>query len=368
MEEAATLKAPIQSGGSILSFDRHCIIGRSQAILQTFKLLEKVLDNSSTVLILGESGTGKELVARAIHSNSLRKENPFIVVNCSAIPEELLESELFGHEKGSFTGAIRTRVGKFEQAHLGTIFLDEIGDMSPALQVKLLRLLQEQEFERVGSNKTTRVDVRVISATHRDLEKAIQKERFREDLFYRLNVIPITMPPLRNRISDLPELTDHFIKKFNRIRKRKIQGIAPGTMDHLKSYSWPGNIRELEHLVERMVVLKGEGVIEEEDLPPKFSNGKVKDEQLDQDLRLVGGEEEKIPSKGDFQNGNFTSPTLPAEGLDLKKAVDGFERSLILQALDRSDWVKNRAAQLLGMNRTTLVEKLKKKGIDGRPE
>jgi transcriptional regulator with GAF, ATPase, and Fis domain len=366
MEEVATLKPPTQSGGSILSFDRHSIIGRSQAILQTFQLLEKVLDNSSTVLILGESGTGKELVARAIHANSFRKDHPFIVVNCSAIPEELLESELFGHEKGSFTGAIRTRVGKFEQAHQGTVFLDEIGDMSPSLQVKLLRLLQEQEFERVGGNKTTKVDVRVIAATHRDLEKAIQKERFREDLFYRLNVIPITMPPLRDRISDLPELADYFIKKFNRIRKRKIQGVSPSAMNHLKSYSWPGNIRELEHLVERLVVLKGEGLIEEEDLPPKFYNGKIKDEQLDRDLLLVGGGEEKIPSRQEDRNGDFLNPTLPAEGLDLKKAVDEFERALILQALSRSDGVKNRAAQLLGMNRTTLVEKLKKKGMDGR--
>src|SRR3989338_1844496 len=233
------------------------IVGESEKIKGVLSLVEKILDDDSTILILGESGTGKELIAKAIHYNGKRADRPLIPVNCGAIPEELLESELFGHEKGSFTGAIRTRIGKFELANSGTIFLDEIGDMSPALQVKMLRVLQEQEFERVGGMKSLKVNIRVIAATHRNLEKEVESNKFREDLFYRLNVIPISIPPLRERKSDIPILANHFLSKFNRIKNKNIERFSDDAMKCLIEYRWPGNVRELENSVERVVILKG---------------------------------------------------------------------------------------------------------------
>jgi DNA-binding NtrC family response regulator len=314
------------------------LVGTSSPMQQLFQLIEKVAGAESTVLILGESGTGKELVARAIHFNSHRAEKPMVPVNCGAIPESLLESELFGHERGAFTGAARTRIGRFELANGGTIFLDEVGDMSPALQVKLLRVLQEQRFERVGGTKSVQVDVRVIAATNRDLEEAIARGEFREDLYYRLSVIPLTLPPLRERKEDVPLLLQHFMDQFNRVRDRKLQGFSPSALHMLMHYHWPGNVRELENLVDRVVVLRGEGIVEPEDLPEKMRS-----------------------------TWTPVQPTatmeIPDEGFCLDVAVRDFERELISRALQKADGVKNKAAQLLGIKRTTLIEKLRRHSL-----
>jgi DNA-binding NtrC family response regulator len=299
-----------------------------------FEIIEKVSDSDSTVLIYGESGTGKELVARAIHYNSYRQDKPLIPINCGAIPGELLESELFGYEKGAFTGAVSSRIGRFELAHGGTVFLDEIGEMSPALQVKLLRVLQEREFERVGGTRTIKVDVRVIAATNRDLETMVANQQFREDLFYRLNVIPITVPPLRERQSDILFLVNHFINRFNAEKKRQLEGITPDALQVLYNYSWPGNVRELENMIERVAILKGSGMITCDDLPEKFTRT--------------------------FGNGTVPSLDVPDEGLDFDAVVQLFEKQLLTKALEKTQGVKSRAAELLHMNRTTLVEKVKK--------
>lgn len=310
------------------------LIGDSEVMQQIFRFIEKIAATNSTVLICGESGTGKELVAKALHYNSDRRNEPMVPVNCGAIPEDLLESELFGYEKGAFTGALKTRIGRFELANGGTIFLDEIGDMSPALQVKILRVLQEHEFERVGGVQSIKVDIRVIAATHRDLEKAVKQGTFREDLYYRLNVIPFTLPALRERRSDIPLLTNHFIEKFNVEKKQNIRGVSPEALTCLARYHWPGNVRELENLIERMVVLKGEGTIEQEDLPEK----------------LLGAE---------WSNA-LPSIDIPDGGISFNTAVGEFEKELILRALKKTNWIKNRAAKLLQLKRTTLVEKMKK--------
>ena len=310
------------------------LIGDSDIMQQVFQFIEKIATTDSTVIICGESGTGKELVARAIHYNSDRRNRPMVPVNCGAIPEDLLESELFGYEKGAFTGALKTRIGRFELADGGTVFLDEIGDMSPALQVKVLRVLQEHEFERVGGVKSIKVDIRVIAATHRDLEKAVKQSTFREDLYYRLNVIPVILPPLRERKSDIPLLTRHFIERFNRQKRQNIEGVSPEALKYLVRYHWPGNVRELENIIERLVILKGEGTIEQEDLPEK----------------LLGSEwADMLP---------FVD--IPENGISFNTAVSEFERELILRALNKTNWVKNRAARLLQLKRTTLVEKMKK--------
>jgi transcriptional regulator with GAF, ATPase, and Fis domain len=336
------------------------IIGESSKLMEVFATVHKLADTDSTVLILGESGTGKELFARSIHTNSPRRDNNFVVVNCGAIPTELLESELFGHEKGSFTGAIRSRIGKFELAHNGTIFLDEIGDMSPALQVKLLRILQEQKFERVGGNRVITTDVRVLAATHQDMKTAIKNGKFREDLFYRLNVIPLNLPPLRERKEDIPKLVEHFIKKFNKTKNRSVTGVDADAMKSVENYSWPGNVRELENICERLVVLKVEGMIEAGDLPPYITGDNSAEEQLKADMLLVGGNEVELAESGK-KSGPITE--IPETGINLKKVVEEYEMSLVLQALEKNNWVKNKAAGMLGLNRTTLVEKLKKRGI-----
>ena len=288
----------------------------------------------STVLITGESGTGKELIARSIHENSKRFDKPLIVINCGAIPGELLESELFGHEKGAFTGAHRTRIGRFELADEGTIFLDEIGDMSPNLQVKLLRVLQEQNFERVGSTKQIKVNIRIIAATNQDLNNLIKEESFREDLFYRLNVIPVKVAPLRQRKSDIPLLVSYFQKKLSERRGGGLKTFSDATMDALVSYNWPGNIRELENLMERLYVLADNDVIKVADLP------------------------ESIQSKEPTMFQHSLSPM--ESGLSFNDAVENYQKMIILKALDQTNWVKAKAAELLKMNRTTLVEKIKK--------
>ncbi len=313
------------------------IIGDSEEIQKVFETIEKVADTDSTILILGESGTGKELIAKAIHYNSSRREGPFVPVNCAAIPGELLESELFGHEKGAFTNAIRTRIGRFELANRGTLFLDEVGDMNPNLQSKLLRVLQERQFERIGGVKTIKTDIRVIAATHQDLKKAVKDEKFREDLYYRLNVIPIKIPPLRERKSDIPLLVHHFINQFSRSKKKKVTGITPEAMQRLFEYHWPGNVRELENTIERMVILSNNETLSFTDLPEKF--------QLPPE----------VDSPLEFE--------IPEMGISLDTAVNEFERRLILQALNKTGWVKNKAAQLLQMNRTTLIEKMKRQNL-----
>jgi two-component system, NtrC family, response regulator PilR len=313
------------------------MVGQSESIARVFDLIHKVADTDSTVLILGESGTGKELIAHAIHYNSARRDGPLIPVNCAAIPEELLESELFGHERGAFTHAVRARLGRFEQAHGGTIFLDEISEMSPNLQVKILRVLQDHSFERIGGVKTIRVDIRVIAATNRDLEALVAQNNFREDLYYRLNVIPITVPPLRDRAGDIPLLAQHFLAEFARKRKKPLKRFSPGAMDLLLRHSWPGNVRELQNLVERLITLTEPEVMDVADLPEKF--------------------------QGAFPSAPRVSEDFPAAGTDFNAALLALERRLILTALERSNGVKSRAARLLNLNRTTLLEKMKKQKI-----
>jgi len=312
------------------------IVSYSDGMKNVVEKIKKVAASDSTVAIYGESGTGKELIAQALHFNSDRKNGPLVTVNCGAIPEELLESELFGHEKGAFTGAIRSRTGRFELAHGGTIFLDEIGDMSPSLQVKVLRVIQEKQFERIGGMKTIDVDVRIITATNQDLEKAVAEKKFREDLFYRINVIPVHLPPLRERTVDIPVLTNHFLRSFNKIKKKNVEKLMPEAMDCLMRYQWPGNVRELQNLAEMLVVMKEYGSIGVDDLPDK--------------IRLNSGASEEITS--DIK--------IPDSGLDLNETICQFEKDLLQKALEESGGIKNRAAKLLKLNRTTLVEKLKR--------
>lgn len=318
------------------------IIGKSMEIQQVLDLATRVAESDATILIQGESGTGKELIARAIHQMSPRKNFPFIAINCGAIPSELLESELFGHMKGAFTGAIANRVGRFEMADGGILFLDEIGDMSPTLQVKILRALQERSFEPVGSTKSVHVNVQVIAATHINLEKAVQEGRFREDLFYRLNVIPIQVPSLRERKTDIPILIEHFLNQFSQRRKSQLLGFSADALESLSHYAWPGNIRELENLVERMSIIKGKGFVELKDLPDKYHS-------KSQLLTLAE------PTPPEYE--------LPTDGIDFNSAVDQFENNLIIKALEKTGWNRNQASLLLKLNRTTLVEKMKKKGI-----
>jgi DNA-binding NtrC family response regulator len=326
-------------------------IGDSSPMMNVFSVIEKVANTDSTILISGESGTGKELVARALHFNSNRAEKLFIPVNCGAIPAGLLESELFGHMKGSFTGAIANRPGRFQAADGGTLFLDEIGEMSPDLQVKLLRAIQYQCIEPVGSVKPLEIDARIIAATNVDLEKAVVDRRFREDLYYRLNVIPIVMPPLRERRGDIPLLISHFLAMYNSEKKCDVTISAEEVMNILMSYDWPGNVRELENLVQRLVVLKGKGNIEVKDLPVKFFSSKA-------------GLQSFVNTNGSYSNPmNFLNFELPEDGVDLKAMVNSFEDHLVKQALQRTNGNKNKASELLKMNRTTLVEKLKKKQI-----
>jgi len=314
------------------------VVGKSRAMREVFRLVERVADSDSTVLINGETGTGKGMVAKAIHTASYRKDKPFVAINCGAIPENLLESELFGHVKGAFTGATAAKVGKFEVANGGTIFLDEIGDMSHDLQVKVLKVLEEREFEAVGGNKSIKVDVRIIAATHRDLEEQVQKGNFREDLFYRLYVIPIQLPALAQRPIDIPLLTHYFLRKLNRDKNTQITGINQQAMALFAQYNWPGNVRELANMLERLAVIKGEGEIQVMDLPPKM----------------------RLDSGGETQFSSATCPELTSEGICLNTAVSEFEKNLIYQSLEQTDWVKNKAAKLLHVKRTTLVEKIKR--------
>jgi DNA-binding NtrC family response regulator len=321
------------------------LVGESPEMKRVFKTVEKVSASDSTVLITGESGTGKELIARAIHSNSPRAGQPMVTINCGAIPHELLESELFGHEKGAFTGAHRTRMGRFEMAAGGTIFLDEIGDMSPDLQVKLLRVLQEQSFERVGSTRSIQVDIRVIAATNKDLEASISEKTFREDLFYRLNVIPIQVPPLRKRKSDIPLLVNFFMNRMGGRRRedlRRMKSFTDEALQGLIAHDWPGNVRELENMMERLSVLVEGDVIELSDLPEHIC--------------------------GKEAPGGPPAAFALDSGLGFGDLVDQYQKALILDALKEANWVKAKAAERLKMNRTTLVEKIKKLKVEAPGE
>jgi DNA-binding NtrC family response regulator len=310
------------------------LIGRSPAMKRLFQLLETITATSSTVLVTGETGTGKEVVARAIHHNGPRRAHHFVALNCSAIPETLLEAELFGHVRGAFTGADRNRQGRLEQAHKGTLFLDEVGTMSMALQMKLLRALQEREFERVGDSHTIKVDVRVIAATNSDLTRMVAEGQFREDLYYRLNVIPVKLPPLRERREDIPLLAQHFLDKFCAGTRTPVT-ISQQAMRHLMSYLWPGNVRQLENAIERAVAFGiARGQIDVDDLPPELA--------------------------GDIVDPTPSAVALPEGGLDLEDVIGSIERELIQRALERTGGNKGQAARLLNLKRTTLVEKLKR--------
>jgi sigma-54 specific flagellar transcriptional regulator A len=331
------------------------LVGTSRAVQMVRKLIQQVANSEANVLILGESGTGKEVVARNLHYYSNRREKAFVPVNCGAIPGDLLESELFGHEKGAFTGAISARQGRFELAEKGTLFLDEIGDMSLNMQVKLLRVLQERTFERVGSNKSIEADVRIIAATHRDLEEAITENKFREDLFYRLNVFPIEMPPLRDRVEDIPLLVNELIRRIEHEKRGSVR-LSQGAILALCQYNWPGNVRELANLVERLAILYPFGVVDAGDLPEKFQT----DTMIPDSPRLS---EEMLGSVQPMQYHLEAEPRLPRDGLDLKEHLSNLEVGFIKQALDDANGVVAQAAKRLGMRRTTLVEKLRKYGL-----
>ena len=317
------------------------LVGQSEAMQKVFDVVRKVADSKSNVLICGESGTGKELVARAIHYNSARSVLPFVAVNCSAVPETLLESELFGHMKGSFTGAISNKAGLFEIANGGTIFLDEIGDTTPTIQVKLLRVIQEREFRRVGGNQDVKVDVRVVAATNKDLEQAVAEGSFREDLYYRLDVIPIRLPPLRMRTSDIPLLVNHFLERFSKESGKAKPVISPEAMHILLGHEWRGNVRELENLIERVVAFSMEGPVTDAEVRGWLHRPTTQSQQSAMPLDLT------------------------EEGLDLEGLINGIEKDLLLKALERSKWVKKKAARMLRLNTRSFRYRLEKYAIKG---
>ncbi|KAB1441714.1 sigma-54-dependent transcriptional regulator [Pseudodesulfovibrio senegalensis] len=315
------------------------IIARGKGMREVLEMVNRAAPSKSTVLVMGESGTGKELIARAIHDNSPRKSMPFVSVNCMALNPGVLESELFGHEKGSFTGATALRKGRFEQASKGTLFLDEIGELTPELQVKLLRVLQEHQIERVGGTETIDVDIRIVAATNKNLQEAVSKGEFREDLFYRLNVVSIFLPPLRERREDIPFLADHFLDQYSKENEKNFTGFTAAAMDYLSAYEWPGNVRQLENVIERCTVLGQNETIDTGDLPPE-----IKDE------------ESQFKSAVDL---------LPAR-LNLADTMDKIEAALVRRALVRAEFVQVKAAEMLGLSKSNLQYKLKKYGLLGK--
>ncbi len=352
--------------------------GNSTSMVHIRKMIAQVAESEATVLILGESGTGKEVVANALHDASLRNSKPFVPINCGAIPAELLESELFGHEKGAFTGALNARQGRFEMAEGGTLFLDEIGDMPLSMQVKLLRVLQERTFERVGGNKTLHCDVRVIAATHRHLEEEIKHNRFREDLFYRLNVFPIEMPPLKERTDDIPVLIEDLITRMAHANRGFVK-LTPNALATLMHYEWPGNVRELANLIERLAIIYPKALVDVDDLPEKFKQYRVESFHLETVIPSHEIREEEIKVRHEivenlagttasemrdlmrpYEYVPETNAQLPEEGIDLKEYLNTMELDLIRQALDECNGVVAHAAKRLNMRRTTLVEKLRK--------
>lgn len=374
-----------------MELNRNGIIGQSTSLVEVFKILDKVAPTDSTVLVTGESGTGKELLVRALHANSRRADCPFVPINCGAIPKELLESELFGHEKGAFTHAIRSRPGRFELADGGTIFLDEIGEMDLSLQVKILRVLQEKEIERVGGTGCKKVDVRIVAATNRDLESEVTAGRFREDLYYRLNVIPLHLPPLRERGMDILILAQCFLERFCQKKNRPLLRLGEDTARVLLAYGWPGNVRELENFMERLSILVDGDCVQVDDLPAKIrdnvgpldslpplpegalgTNAATPAPAAPAPAPQAAATAASLPPSGPV--GTAAAPAaggrqfvwpdlsvLEAQGINLKDFLEAVEFRLIDEALQRADGVKNQAAELLGIKRTTLIEKLKKK-------
>ncbi len=341
------------------------LVGNSRGIRQVRKQIEQVAGSDATVLILGESGTGKEVVARNVHYHSERRGKPFVPINCGAIPSELLESELFGHEKGAFTGAISTRQGRFELAEGGTLFLDEIGDMSVQMQVKLLRVLQERTFERVGSNKTIVSNVRIVAATHRNLEEAIVDGKFREDLYYRLNVFPIDMPPLRERVEDIPLLVNELVKRLEHEKRGSVR-LTQAAVLALCQHHWPGNVRELANMIERLVIMHPYGVVDAHDLPQKFQVEGTTDTSALTAAIQENAIYDATPAAASIDL--LDTPRLPQDGIDLKEHLSNLEYNLIKQALDDADGVVAHAANRLRLRRTTLVEKLRKYGLQRSDE
>jgi DNA-binding NtrC family response regulator len=318
------------------SFVFENIIGKSKAMKEIFGIVRQIADTKSTILVMGESGTGKELISRAIHYNSNRKNYPFVTINCAAIPETLIESELFGHEKGAFTNAIEKKLGRCEVAQQGTLFLDEIGELSLATQAKILRFLEEKEFNRVGGSKTIKVDVRLITATNKDLNQLIKKGAFREDLYYRINVVPIIVPPLRERREDIPSLLDHFIKKYNEEGNKRVQGVSKEALALMMNYEWPGNVRELENSIERVIALTSNEYIQPDELPIPLAN-----------ISKINGLRESILSGK----------------VSFLKAEEEFEKRIILDALKKTNYVQSHAAEMLGISRRILKYKMDKLGI-----
>lgn len=310
------------------------IVGKHPRMFEVYKMIGRVMDNKATVLILGETGTGKEVVARAIHFNGFLKDGPFIAIDCASLPQDLLESELFGHEKGAFTGAVAQKMGKFESADQGTLFLDEIGNLTGATQVKLLRFLQERKIERVGGTKPIELDVRIIAATNLDLEKTVQEGSFREDLYYRLNVVTMPLPPLRERRDDIPLLVEHFLQKFKSESKGKEKYVPPETMNLLMRYEWPGNVRELENVIERAAVLGKTESILVEDLPSRIQ-------------KVASGQELEVS----------------LDKIPFEQRVENFEKKLIIDVLEKTNWIQTKAAELLGTSRSIVKYKMKKYGI-----
>ena len=345
-----------KSGSSVLF---RSLVGISDSVAKVRELIEKVADSDANVLILGESGTGKEVVARTLHYHSGRNDKPFVPVNCGAIPPDLLESELFGHEKGAFTGAISARQGRFELANGGTLFLDEIGDMPLPMQVKLLRVIQERVFERVGSNKSIQTNVRIIAATHRTLENEISEGRFREDLYYRLNVFPIEMPSLAERAEDIPLLVEELIIRMENNKRGSVR-LTPAAIAVLQQYEWPGNVRELSNLIERLLIMFPNGLVDAHDLPEKYRQG-IDVVKPDVTNKTSARAAQELGSH--IVNPPSAQETLPPEGIDLKEHLFNLESSLIKQALDDANGVVAHAAQRLNMRRTTLVEKMRKYGL-----
>jgi len=331
-EENVRLRRELKS-----HFDIHNMVGSSNAMKEVYRLIEQVANSNATVLLRGESGTGKDLVAHAIHYSSLRADKPFVKVNCTALPDTLLESELFGHEKGAFTNAIRTRIGRFELANGGTVFLDEIGDMNPLLQSKLLRVIQERQFERIGAIKTIKTDIRIVAATHQDLKVAVAQKKFREDLYYRLNVIPIRVPPLRERKTDIPLLAHHFLEYFNHSKKKSIRGFGEDSLELLMRYDWPGNVRELENTIERLVILVDNNIITPEDLPFYIKTSRTNS------------------NLADF--GSW-------EGMSYREQLDYAEKLIIKKALEECQGNKTHAARRLGFSVRTMRNKINKYNLN----
>ena len=362
-EQAEPAEASMQQPRGKLE---RALAGQSDGMRDVRRLIEQVAGHDATnVLILGESGTGKELVAGAIHELSSRSRGPFVPINCGAIPPELLESELFGHEKGAFTGALARRRGRFELAEGGTLFLDEIGDMPLPMQVKLLRVLQERCFERVGGSETIRANVRVIAATHRNLEARIAEGRFREDLYYRLCVFPVQVPPLRERVEDLPVLIEHFRKRMES-GGQSGPAFSDGALASLKCYAWPGNVRELGNLIERLSILHAGGPVGHQDLPDRYraAGNSETESAVGQSASDPSPASAGETAASDVPFEERAIPKLPSEGVQLKQYLSNIESALLRQALNATQGTVAQAARMLGLRRTTLVEKMKKYGLD----